>query len=69
SRDQDIAAERALIDSAIAAFSSGRYAEASRHLVEHEKRFPAGRLSAERTAALRALRARAAPPSPPSPAF
>ncbi|WP_433935663.1 RNA polymerase sigma factor [Sorangium cellulosum] len=69
SRDQEIAAERALIDSAIAAFTSGRYAEASRHLVEHEKRFPAGRLSAERTAALRALRARAAPPGPPSPAF
>ncbi|WP_438028818.1 RNA polymerase sigma factor [Sorangium sp. So ce233] len=69
SRDEEIAAERALIDSAIAAFSSGRYAEANRHLVEHGKRFPAGRLTAERTAALRALRARAAPPSPPSPAF
>ncbi|WP_437694261.1 RNA polymerase sigma factor [Sorangium sp. So ce176] len=69
SRDEEIAAERALIDSAIAAFSLGRYAEANRHLVEHRQRFPAGRLAAERAAALRALRARAAPPNPPSPAF
>ncbi|WP_437758748.1 RNA polymerase sigma factor [Sorangium sp. So ce1389] len=67
SRDQEIAAERALIDSAITALSSGRRAEASSLLIEHRRRFPAGRLTAERNAALRALRARAfaSPPPPP----
>ncbi|WP_437579810.1 RNA polymerase sigma factor [Sorangium sp. So ce887] len=59
SSDEEIAAERALIDGAITAFSKGRYAEANRHLIEHRRRFPAGRLTAERNAALRALRARA----------
>ncbi|WP_438009846.1 sigma-70 family RNA polymerase sigma factor [Sorangium sp. So ce321] len=67
SRDQEIAAERALIDGAITALSSGRRAEASDLLIEHRRRFPAGRLTAERNAALRALRSRAfaSPPSPP----
>ncbi|WP_437625867.1 RNA polymerase sigma factor [Sorangium sp. So ce1151] len=67
SRDQEIAAERALIDGAITALSSGRRAEASDLLAEHRRRFPAGRLTAERNAALRALRSRAfaSPPSPP----
>jgi hypothetical protein len=55
-----MAAERALIDGAILALSNGRYAEADSLLVAHERRFPAGRLTAERNAALRALRARAA---------
>ncbi|WP_437666585.1 RNA polymerase sigma factor [Sorangium sp. So ce1182] len=67
SRDQEIAAERALIDGAITALSSGRRAEASDLLIEHRRRFPAGRLTAERNAALRALRSRAfaSPPPPP----
>ncbi|XXT22978.1 sigma-70 family RNA polymerase sigma factor [Sorangium sp. So ce429] len=67
SRDQEIAAERALIDGAITALSSGRRAEASALLVEHRRRFPTGRLTAERNAALRALRSRAfaSPPPPP----
>ncbi|MGK3981735.1 RNA polymerase sigma factor [Sorangium sp. So ce136] len=67
SRDQEIAAERALIDSAVTALSSGRRAEASSLLIEHRRRFPTGRLTAERNAALRALRARAftSPPPPP----
>ncbi|WP_437592655.1 RNA polymerase sigma factor [Sorangium sp. So ce1000] len=56
SNDQEIAAERALIDGAITALSCGRYAEANSLLVEHRKRFPAGRLTAERNAAFRALR-------------
>ncbi|WP_437319951.1 RNA polymerase sigma factor [Sorangium sp. So ce385] len=65
SNDEEIAAERALIDGAITALSKGRYAEANRRLAEHRRRFPAGRLTAERNAALRALRARAtAPPLP-----
>ncbi|WP_437602282.1 RNA polymerase sigma factor [Sorangium sp. So ce590] len=59
SSDEEIAAERALIDGAITAFSERRYAEANRRLIEHRRRFPAGRLAAERNAALRALRARA----------
>ncbi|WP_437787614.1 RNA polymerase sigma factor [Sorangium sp. So ce1097] len=67
-RDQEIAAERALIDGAITAFTGGRRAEANRLLVEHRNRFPAGRLTAERNAALRALRASAAA-SPPSTGF
>ncbi|WP_437642530.1 RNA polymerase sigma factor [Sorangium sp. So ce854] len=67
-RDQEIAAERALIDGAITAFTSGRRAEANRLLIEHRNRFPAGRLTAERNAALRALRASAAA-SPPSTGF
>ncbi|XXY47898.1 sigma-70 family RNA polymerase sigma factor [Sorangium sp. So ce269] len=67
SRDQEIAAERALIDGAITALSSGRRAEASALLIEHRRRFPTGRLTAERNAALRALRSRAfaSPPPPP----
>ncbi|WP_437309803.1 RNA polymerase sigma factor [Sorangium sp. So ce388] len=67
SRDQEIAAERALIDSAITALSSGRRAEASSLLIEHRRRFPTGRLTAERDAALRALRSRpfTIPPPPP----
>ncbi|WP_437970303.1 RNA polymerase sigma factor [Sorangium sp. So ce260] len=66
SSDDEIAAERALIDGAITAFSKGRYAEANSRLVEHRRRFPSGRLAAERNAALRALRARAtAAPAPP----
>ncbi|AUX21734.1 uncharacterized protein SOCEGT47_022210 [Sorangium cellulosum] len=60
SDDREMAAERALIDGAILALSNGRYAEADSLLVAHERRFPAGRLTAERNAALRALRARAA---------
>ncbi|XXX80483.1 RNA polymerase sigma factor [Sorangium sp. So ce134] len=68
SNDEEIAAERALIDGAIAAFSKGLYAEANRRLIEHRRRFPAGRLAAERNAALRALRARAAAiPTSPAP--
>ncbi|WP_437878017.1 RNA polymerase sigma factor [Sorangium sp. So ce513] len=67
-RDREIAAERALIDGAITAFTSGRRAEANRLLTEHRSRFPAGRLAAERNAALRALRASAAA-SPPSTGF
>ncbi|WP_438000872.1 RNA polymerase sigma factor [Sorangium sp. So ce185] len=59
SNDEEIAAERALIDGAITALSKGRYAEANSRLAEHRRRFPAGRLTAERNAALRALRARA----------
>ncbi|MGK3964812.1 RNA polymerase sigma factor [Sorangium sp. So ce118] len=67
SRDQEIAAERVLIDGAITALSSGRRAEASSLLMEHRRRFPMGRLTAERNAALRALRSRAfaSPPPPP----
>ncbi|WP_437561901.1 RNA polymerase sigma factor [Sorangium sp. So ce542] len=65
SNDEEIAAERALIDGAITALSQGRYAEANSRLAEHRRRFPAGRLTAERNAALRALRARA--PSAPLP--
>ncbi|WP_159396904.1 RNA polymerase sigma factor [Sorangium cellulosum] len=56
--DREIAAERALIDGAIEALSSGRHAEARRRLADHARRFPAGRLTAERDAALRALRGR-----------
>ncbi|WP_437940765.1 RNA polymerase sigma factor [Sorangium sp. So ce341] len=59
SNDEEIAAERALIDGAITALSKGRYAEANSRLAEHRRRFPTGRLTAERNAALRALRARA----------
>ncbi|WP_437680516.1 RNA polymerase sigma factor [Sorangium sp. So ce131] len=58
--DREIAAERALIDGAIEALSSGRHAEANRRLAEHARRFPAGRLAAERNAALRVLRGRLA---------
>ncbi|WP_437977810.1 sigma-70 family RNA polymerase sigma factor [Sorangium sp. So ce295] len=64
SNDQEIAAERILIDGAITALSRGRYAEAKRSLIEHRMRFPAGRLTAERNAALRALRARTAAAGP-----
>jgi RNA polymerase sigma-70 factor (ECF subfamily) len=64
SNDQEIAAERTLIDGAITALSRGRYAEAKRRLIEHRMRFPAGRLTAERNAALRALRARTAAAGP-----
>ncbi|MGK4006020.1 RNA polymerase sigma factor [Sorangium sp. So ce1036] len=60
SDDREMAAERALIDGAILALSNDRYAEADSLLVAHERRFPAGRLTAERNATLRALRARAA---------
>ncbi|KYF82890.1 hypothetical protein BE17_08100, partial [Sorangium cellulosum] len=67
SRDQEIAAERALIDSAITALSSGRRAEASSLLIEHRRRFPTGRLTAERNAALSALRSRPFTIPPPSP--
>ncbi|WP_437614079.1 RNA polymerase sigma factor [Sorangium sp. So ce834] len=66
SNDEEIAAERALIDGAITALSKGRYAEANSRLAEHRQRFPAGRLTAERNAALRALRARAAAAPLPS---
>ncbi|WP_437535346.1 RNA polymerase sigma factor [Sorangium sp. So ce726] len=65
SNDQEIAAERTLLDGAITALSRGRYAEAKRRLIEHRMRFPAGRLTAERNAALRALRARTAAAAPP----
>ncbi|WP_437916009.1 RNA polymerase sigma factor [Sorangium sp. So ce302] len=64
SNDQEIAAERTLIDGAITALSRGHYAEAKRRLIEHRMRFPAGRLTAERNAALRALRARTAAAGP-----
>ncbi|AUX31036.1 MULTISPECIES: RNA polymerase sigma factor [Sorangium] len=66
SNDEEIAAERALIDGAITALSKGRYAEANSRLAEHRQRFPSGRLTAERNAALRALRARAAAAPLPS---
>jgi RNA polymerase sigma-70 factor (ECF subfamily) len=58
--DLEIARERALLQGALAALSAGRDAEAARCLDEHARKFPAGRLTAERQTALRALRARAA---------
>ncbi|WP_437899693.1 RNA polymerase sigma factor [Sorangium sp. So ce124] len=64
SNDQEIAAERTLIDGAITALSRGHYAEAKSLLIEHRTRFPAGRLTAERNAALRALRSRTAAAGP-----